>query len=193
MHHNWTLPPWNHSSSACIIHGMHFGMMHQLDADACPMVEAHYHINNQHRILEKLHGETDVGPTCGFIASPEVGQGATVGTMQTGHPHVQASKQDKGQDMHPRAAICHRSSRTCPPPPYLGGHVTCSKAPDPTPPPRRAPALPRVLGLWTPPHHLGGLRRSHTSLSTGILPTKEQLEHFQARSTLPKMNLVMKI
>jgi hypothetical protein len=27
-----------------------------------------------------------VGPTCGFAASPEVGLGATVGTLQTGYP-----------------------------------------------------------------------------------------------------------
>jgi hypothetical protein len=33
------------------------------------------------------------------------------------------------------------------------GVATCPKAPDPIPLPRRAPALPRVLRLWTPHHH----------------------------------------
>jgi hypothetical protein len=49
--------------------------------DTCLKEEAHYHSNSQDGILEKLHGERDVGPTCGFIASPEVGSGATVGTL----------------------------------------------------------------------------------------------------------------
>jgi hypothetical protein len=40
-------------------------------------------------------GRRRVGPTCGFIASPEVGPGATVGTVQTGYPYIQASSQDK--------------------------------------------------------------------------------------------------
>jgi hypothetical protein len=40
-------------------------------------------------------GRQRVGPTCGFIASPEVGPGATVGTVQTGYPYIQASSQDK--------------------------------------------------------------------------------------------------
>jgi hypothetical protein len=45
------------------------------------MAEAHYHINSQDRISEKLHGKKDVVPTCGFTASPEVGPRATVGTL----------------------------------------------------------------------------------------------------------------
>jgi hypothetical protein len=41
-------------------------------------------------------GKRDVGPTCGFVASPELGPEVTVGTLQTGYPRVQASSQDKG-------------------------------------------------------------------------------------------------
>jgi hypothetical protein len=33
------------------------------------------HFNRQGLILEELHGKKDVGPTCGFAASPEVGLG----------------------------------------------------------------------------------------------------------------------
>jgi hypothetical protein len=38
----------------------------------------------------------------------------------------------------------------------------------PTPPPRRALALPRVMRLRIPPYHSGGLRCCHTSLGTGL-------------------------
>jgi hypothetical protein len=40
-------------------------------------------------------GRRRVSPTCRFLASPEVGPGATVGTLQTGYPYIQASSQDK--------------------------------------------------------------------------------------------------
>jgi hypothetical protein len=42
----------------------------------------------------------DVGPTCGFTASPGVGSGDTVGTLNTGYPRVQAPSQDERQDGH---------------------------------------------------------------------------------------------
>jgi hypothetical protein len=76
------------------------------------MEEAHYHTNSQDRISEKLCRERDVGVTCGFTTSPEVVSGATIGTLQSGYPCVQASSQDKGQYMRPRAATCHCSSGT---------------------------------------------------------------------------------
>jgi hypothetical protein len=75
LHHNWPLPPWNCCSSASISHDAHFGTMHQSDAGACPMAEAHYNSNSQYLILEKLCRENDVGPTYGFMASPEEGPG----------------------------------------------------------------------------------------------------------------------
>jgi hypothetical protein len=40
-------------------------------------------------------GRRRVGPTYGFTASPKVGLGATVDTLQTGYPYIQASSQDK--------------------------------------------------------------------------------------------------
>jgi hypothetical protein len=40
-------------------------------------------------------GKKDVGPNCGFAASPEVSLGATVGTLQIGYPRVQATCQDE--------------------------------------------------------------------------------------------------
>jgi hypothetical protein len=56
-------------------------MTHQLDANAYSMAGVNYHTNSQDRILEKLRWERDVGPTCEFTASPEVGPGATIGTL----------------------------------------------------------------------------------------------------------------
>jgi hypothetical protein len=47
-----------------------------------------------------------VSPTCGFVASSEVGPGATVGTLRTEYPYIQASSQDKLYRMHPHTAIC---------------------------------------------------------------------------------------
>jgi hypothetical protein len=55
-------------------------------------------------------GRRTVGPTYGFAASPEVGPGAFVGTLQTGYPRIQASSQDKEQCVHPRAATYHVAS-----------------------------------------------------------------------------------
>jgi hypothetical protein len=50
----------------------------------------------------------DAGPTHGFVASPGVGQGVTVGTLKTGYPRVQAPSIDERQDGH-----------TCPRVPWL--------------------------------------------------------------------------
>jgi hypothetical protein len=49
---------------------------------------------------------TPLGFTCGFAASPEVGPGATVGTLQAGYPRVQALSQDEGQDVRSHVPIC---------------------------------------------------------------------------------------
>jgi hypothetical protein len=70
-------------------------MAHQTGITACPLAEAHYHSNRHDEISEKLRGEKDVGPICGFAASLEVGLGATVGTLQTRYSHVQVLSQDK--------------------------------------------------------------------------------------------------
>jgi hypothetical protein len=59
---------------------------------------------------------------------PRWAQGGTIGTLQIGHPHVQASRQNKEQNMHPCAAMC-------------------PTAPDPASLLRWAPTLPRVQRL----------------------------------------------
>jgi hypothetical protein len=40
----------------------------------------------RYKVRKKQHGKRDVGPTRGFTASPEVGLGATVGTLETRYP-----------------------------------------------------------------------------------------------------------
>jgi hypothetical protein len=44
--------------------------------------------NHQVQISSKLHEGKDIGSTCGFAASLEVGPGATVGTLQTEYPYT---------------------------------------------------------------------------------------------------------
>jgi hypothetical protein len=78
--------------------------------------------------VDNRAGRRRVGPTCGFVASPEVDPGATIGTLQTGYPYIQVSSQDKLQGVHPYTA-------TCPMAPNLASQL------------RWAPALPRVLWL----------------------------------------------
>jgi hypothetical protein len=53
----------------------------------------------RYKVPKKQRGKRDVGPTRGFTASPEVGPGATVGTLQTRYPRVQVLGQDKRRDM----------------------------------------------------------------------------------------------
>jgi hypothetical protein len=105
------------------------------------MSGAQYRFNYKGEISSQV-GNRYVGPNCGFAASPEVSPGATVGTLQTGYPYVQASRQDKEQGMHRRVA-------------------TCPTALDPASPPRWAPALPHALQLWTLPPYRGGLWCCH--------------------------------
>jgi hypothetical protein len=45
--------------------------------------------SHQIQISSKPRGEKGIGPTCGFTASPEVGLGATIGTLQIGYPRAQ--------------------------------------------------------------------------------------------------------
>jgi hypothetical protein len=99
--------------------------------------------------MEFLRSSTrkrNVGPTCGFAASPEVDPRATIGTLQIGYPHVHASSKDQGQGM-----------RLC--------TATCPMTPDPASPPRRAPTLPRDPQHWASPLRPGGLQRFQASLS----------------------------
>jgi hypothetical protein len=60
---------------------------------------------------QKSYTGKDVGPTHGLAASPGVGPGATVGTLRTGYPRVQAPSQDKSQGSS-EAVACPHSSGT---------------------------------------------------------------------------------
>jgi hypothetical protein len=71
---------------------------------------------SQHTKLKKAAWGKDIGPTRGFTASPRVGPGATVGTLRTGYPCVQAPSQDKGQGR----LACPRVWRPWLPPTDLG-------------------------------------------------------------------------
>jgi hypothetical protein len=71
-----------------------------------------------------------------------------VDTLQTGYPRVQASSQDKGQDVRPRVATC----------PIVLDQATLLGW---------APPLPRVLRLRTPPLNTEGLRHCHMSHGSG--------------------------
>jgi hypothetical protein len=71
-----------------VSHDVHFNMMRQSGMDTCAKEEEHYHSNSQDGISEKLRGERDVGPTCGFTTSSEVGSGATIGTLQNRYPRI---------------------------------------------------------------------------------------------------------
>jgi hypothetical protein len=74
----------------------------------------------QVQISSKLHREKGIGPTCGFTASPEVGLGVTIGTLQTGYPYAQdLSLVPQRQTLHPAGkgsgvTACRRSSRPTP-------------------------------------------------------------------------------
>jgi hypothetical protein len=104
--------------------------------------DKHYQSNRQGKILEELRGKKDVGPTCGFAASLEVGLGATVDTLQTGYLCVYASREDKRQGICPRAATR----------PTALDHATLL---------RWAPVVPHGPWLQTPPPCTGGLRCYH--------------------------------
>jgi hypothetical protein len=60
-------------------------------------------------IQDNRVGHRRVGPTYGFVASPEVGSVATISTLQTGYPYILS--QDKEQGVHP----CALQHRTLPP------------------------------------------------------------------------------
>jgi hypothetical protein len=58
--------------------------------------------SRQVQISSKLHGVKDIGPTCGFAASPKVGLGVTVGTLQTKYPYAHnLSQVPRRQTPHP--------------------------------------------------------------------------------------------
>jgi hypothetical protein len=78
--------------------------------------------------FRKAAREKDVGPTHGFTASPKVGPGATIDTLQTGFPCIQALSWDKGQDVRSCTPVC---LVTLDPDSWLGAAM-CPVAPAPT-------------------------------------------------------------
>jgi hypothetical protein len=170
---------------------VHYGADRQLSAATHPLTRAHYHFNCQDQISEESCRERDVGPTCEFTASPEVGPGATIGTLQTRYPRVQASSQDSGQDVHPRAAthpatpgrptphpssgglrLCHASRGSGPHhASEMGSDVpACHMALEPTASHKRASVLARIHGTPWVVRIKKGLA---TSVQRGSRVTKE--------------------
>jgi hypothetical protein len=76
--------------------------------------------SRQVQISSKLRRAKGIGPTCGFTASPKVGPGATIGTLQTEYPCAQdLSLVPLCQTPHPAGEgssviACPRSSRPTP-------------------------------------------------------------------------------
>jgi hypothetical protein len=110
---------------------------------------------SQRTRLRKAAREKDVGPTRGFVASPGVGPGATVGTMRTGYPCVQALSQDKRQG---RACVL-----ACPRAPAPASRLSAALgpsrvpvAPAPASQLRVAPGPPRVPVALAPATRLRG-------------------------------------
>jgi hypothetical protein len=76
--------------------------------------------SRQVQISSKPRKGKGIGPTCEFTASPKVGLGATVYTLQTGYPHAQdLSLVPQHQTPHPAGkgsgvAACPHLSRSAP-------------------------------------------------------------------------------
>jgi hypothetical protein len=63
---------------------------HRLWVAMRPLVGPSYRFEIPKYEIQKIAQEKEVSPTCGFVASLKVGLEATVGTLQTGYPRVQA-------------------------------------------------------------------------------------------------------
>jgi hypothetical protein len=98
----------------------------------------------QVQILTKPCWEKGIGSTYGFTASPEVGPGATVSTLQTGYPRAQdLSRVPQRQTLHP-VGKGSSVAAALDPPPGAGGlwrhYVPCGSQPL-----RRARVFPKRL------------------------------------------------
>jgi hypothetical protein len=103
-----------------------------------------------YKIQESSTGK-DVGPIRGFAATSGVGPGATVGTLSTGYPRIQALNQDEGQDVRSHALTCPLHW-VMPPGTGSSGAATPPVVSAPTPWLRAALEPPRVHGSST--HHI---------------------------------------
>jgi hypothetical protein len=76
--------------------------------------------SRQVQISSKSHRRKGIGPTCGFTSSPDVGLGATIGTLQIRYPRaLDLSPVPQRQTLHPagtgsRVTTCPCSSRPAP-------------------------------------------------------------------------------
>jgi hypothetical protein len=87
-------------------HSMHHRVQRRSWATTYLLVGPHYRVEILRYKIQESSARKDVGPTRGFAATSEVGPGATVSTLPTGYPCIQALNQDKGQDMCPHALMC---------------------------------------------------------------------------------------
>jgi hypothetical protein len=104
----------------------------------------------------------NVGPTRGFATSLEVGPGATVGTLRTGYPRVQALSQGNGSRLPAKG-----SSEAVRCPCGSGSRSRLGAAPGPP----RAPAARDSTGATTCPSGSRQLRGRHVSLGLQHSPS----------------------
>jgi hypothetical protein len=133
------------------------------------------------KVPKKTAWEKRCWPHHGFTTSPEVGPGATVGTLKTRYPRVQVPSQDRRRDMQITRPTCGQPQHEPHSPGQLRGrHMSCglsSRCPArgssraamcpaasaPAARPRAAPGLPRVLRTQLPLPGTGQLRGRHVS------------------------------
>jgi hypothetical protein len=113
-------------------------------------------LESQRTRLGKAAWGKDV-PPCGFAASPRVGPGATVGTLRTRYPRVQALSQYNGSRLPAGgsfgAAMCPRGSDSCLPARGSSGAITC----------------PHGSGFHLPARGSSGVATCHLGSSTHLL------------------------
>jgi hypothetical protein len=147
LHSNQPLPLGNRQARHFVTHSMCFDAptvdkcCHESAGESTLPLQ-----NRQVRTSERLCGKKDIGPTCTFTESPEVDLRATVGTLQTGYPRIQALSQDTRQGRCPHT-------------------TTWPTTLDPTTQHKRAPALPLVPPLQTLPPSTEGLQCCRVSRS----------------------------
>jgi hypothetical protein len=164
-------------------------------------------------------GKRYVGPTYGFVASPEVDPGGTVGTLQTGYPVCKLQvKTSSRACMHMLQCVPHlRTSPpcqggllcclvSCGPKPRLLDEVssdgaTCPSAPNLASLSRLALVLPRAPWLWALPPREGSSSAATCRMTpsrlwtTGIrkglatLSTQLGLRVSMGRTCLPKVHM----
>jgi hypothetical protein len=128
-----------------------------------PLAGPHYRFKiTMHKIQKSSTGK-DNGPTHRFTTSPRVGPGATIGTLKTGYPRLQALSQDEGTRRALMRTHVSRGSSSHLLAQDSSGATTCPTASALASRLRAAPEPPRVLWLQLSPPGLGRLRGHHVS------------------------------